>query len=491
MIVKNKEDRIQVELLCLEDFVPKEHLLRKIQNSIDFTRIYDFVEDLYCKNNGRPSVDPVVLIKMVLIQHLYGITSLRKLVEEVQMNCAYRWFLGYLMNENIPHYTTICYAFNHRFKENVVNLIFNWVLNEINDVGYLEPEVVFVDGTHIKANANIKKVVKKQIPIAAKHYENELFAEINNDRENHGKKPFDDKNAPKTKEKTVNESTTDPESGVFHKGEHKKCLAYEAHTACDKRGYIMGVHVTEGNVHDSVAFDDLYKELCENHPKINTIVADSAYNTPYIAKTVLENDQKLLVPYRRPMTKKDFFKKYDFVYDELFDCIICPNNEILKYSTTNRDGYQEFKSNPQACAKCKFLNKCTESKNHQKLYTLHIWNNFLEKLADIRYNLHFKELYALRKQTIERVFADAKEKHAMRFTQFRGLARVKNWVKLKFVAMNLKKMAIHKWKQEISTQFSLKSYNFLVFSIFFDLSCKKPDLVPSKSGFFFSLNNQV
>ncbi len=77
MLVKNKKDDKQVEFICLEDFVPSDHLLRKIENAIDFTHIYSFVEDLYCKNNGRPSIDPVVLIKMVLIQHLFAIPSLR------------------------------------------------------------------------------------------------------------------------------------------------------------------------------------------------------------------------------------------------------------------------------------------------------------------------------------------------------------------------------------------------------------------------------
>ncbi|WMJ21806.1 IS1182 family transposase [Paludicola sp. MB14-C6] len=446
MLVKAKKDRTQVEFLCLEEFIPAEHLLRKIDSAVDFCHIYDFVEDLYCKDNGRPSIDPVVLIKMVLIQHLYGISSLRKLVEEVQMNCAYRWFLGYLMTEQIPHFTTISYAFKHRFNENTIACIFNWILNEINDMGYLDPEVVFVDGTHIKANANIKKVVKKSIPVAAKHYEKQLMDEINKDREEHKKKPFDDTKPPKIEEKIINESTTDPESGVFHKGEHKKCLAYEAHTACDKKGYIVDVHVTAGNVHDSVAFDDLYDKLKENHPEIQTIVADSAYNTPYIAKRLIDDGKDLLVPYRRPMTKQGFFKKYDFSYDEYFDCVVCPNNKVLHYSTTNREGYKEFKSNPNDCKICGFRYKCTESKEFQKQYTVHVWHEYLEQVSDIRYAIKYKDLYAQRKETIERVFADAKEKYAMRYTPYRGLAQVTNWVRLKFACMNLKKLAIHKWR---------------------------------------------
>lgn len=110
-------------------------------------------------------------------------------------------------------------------------------MDEINNAGYLAPEAVFVDGTHIKANANIKKAVKRAVPQAAKIYSEQLMEEINQDREDHGKKPFDGPQDPE--EKTITESTTDPESGVFHKGEHKKCFAYTAMTACDRNGYVM------------------------------------------------------------------------------------------------------------------------------------------------------------------------------------------------------------------------------------------------------------
>ena len=148
---------------------------------MDFTHIYDLVEDLYCADNGRPSVDPVVLFKMVLIQHLYGIPSLRRTVEEINMNIAYRWFLGYLLNEPVPHFATISYNFRHRFSEDTIEKVFTWILFEAQKSGYLSPEVVFMDGTHIKANANINKKMKKGIPSAAKAYEEQLMREINED----------------------------------------------------------------------------------------------------------------------------------------------------------------------------------------------------------------------------------------------------------------------------------------------------------------------
>lgn len=459
MLNKDKIERSQVEFFSIDDFVPQDHLLRKIDSVLDFTKIYDFVSGLYCSNNGRPSIDPIVLFKMVLIQHIYGITSLRKTAEEVKMNVAYRWFLGYLMNEQTPHFSTISYNFKHRFTEDTIEKIFYWILSEIEKANLLSPEAVFIDGTHIKANANIKKKIKKAIPTAAKIYEEKLLEEINEDRENNNKKPFDKKD--KKEEKIINESTTDPESGVFHKGEHKKCFAYEAHTGCDKNGYIMGVTITAGNIHDSVAFDELYDNLTEHFKEIETVVADAGYKTPWICKRIIDDGRVPSLPYKRPMGNSNFMKTYSYVYDEYYDCVICPQNQVLKYTTTNRDGYKEFKSNPEYCKKCEKINECTRSKNHQKVVTKHIWMKYLELAEDYRHTKKYKDLYEMRKETIERVFADAKEKHAMRYTPYRGLAQVSKWVKLKFACMNLKKMALHiKKNHRIFENLSLIEYIF-------------------------------
>ena len=89
MLEKKPKDMSQLELIRIEEFVPKDHLLRKINAAVNFDKIYDLVEDLYCLDNGRPGVDPVVLFKMVLIQHLYGIPSLRKTAEEIRARTAF------------------------------------------------------------------------------------------------------------------------------------------------------------------------------------------------------------------------------------------------------------------------------------------------------------------------------------------------------------------------------------------------------------------
>ena len=458
MIEREIENRSNYELVCIETMVPKGHLLRKIQRAVDFRRIYDFVEDLYCPNNGRPSVDPVVLFKMVLLQHLYGISSLRRTAEEVSLNMAFRWFIGYSFTDKTPHFSTISYNFKHRFTEEVVEQVFCWILDEIAKAGYLSLESVFLDGTHIKANANIKKTIKKEVPVAAKIYKDELMKEINKDREAHGKKPFDDddegEGGNNGKSKEIQSSATDPESGMFHKGEHKRCFAYEAHTVCDKNGFVLHTEITPGNVHDSIAFDSVYDAVTERYPEVKNVVADSAYKTPWICKKILEDHRIPVMPYTRPQGYDLGHKWYEYVYDEHFDCIICPEYRTLAYATTNRDGNREYKSKPYLCEHCQTREQCTKSKTFQKTVTRHVWAEFIDATEEYRYVEKYKKIYERRKETIERCFADAKEKYGMRYTQYRGLTQVSKWVRLKFAAMNLKKLAIWKAKPPVFGQYT-------------------------------------
>lgn len=169
----------------------------------------------------------------------------------------------------------------------------------------MAPDLILVDGTHIKANANPQKQVKAAIPVAAKAYEKQLREEINGDREQHGKNPFDD-DLPggATPVREITQSMIDPESGLLHKGEHKNSFAYSAQAVCDKHNYVLGVEVTPGNLHDSMAFNTLYGKVTKRFPEIAVIAANAAYKTPWICKQILDNGQTPSMPYKRPMTKK-------------------------------------------------------------------------------------------------------------------------------------------------------------------------------------------
>ncbi len=169
--------------------------------------------------------------------------------------------------------------------------------------------------------------------------------------------------------KTRKCSTTDPERGWFRKGEHKNVFAYAIETACDKNGWILGYTINSGNQHDSRTFKGLYDKIKDIG--IEILIADAGYKTPAIAKLLIEDGIKPLLPYKRPMTKDGFFKKYEYVYDEYYDCYICPSNQVLTYRTTNR----EYKSCGTVCAQCPYFSQCTESKDHVKTVTRHIWKS--------------------------------------------------------------------------------------------------------------------
>ena len=103
----NKEKQNELEFVCIEELVPEDHLLRKVDKHIDFSFITDKVRPLYCENNGRPSIDPVVLFKMMFIGYLFGIRSERQLEKEIRVNVAYRWFLGLNLTDSVPDHSTI------------------------------------------------------------------------------------------------------------------------------------------------------------------------------------------------------------------------------------------------------------------------------------------------------------------------------------------------------------------------------------------------
>ncbi len=454
MLEKPKNKRNHMQVVDLEMLVPQDHLLRKIDKLMDFDRIYGFVEHLYSADKGRPAVDPVVLFKIVFIQHLFGIRSLRQTVAEVEVNIAYRWFLGFDLTTKVPHFSTVSYAFATRFPSETFERVFEWVLEEAITRGCVDPSIVFIDATHVKANANRRKYTRKLAKKTARVYDEQLREEINQDRVSRGKKPLKVKRD--DKEVTVTESKTDPECGMFHKGEHKRDFAYTAQVACDKRNFILKSVITPGNVHDSTVFDAVYDPLVERFPEIETIALDAGYKTPWICKRIIDDGRNPSMPYKRPMSKKGFYRPYEYVYDEYYDCVICPHNQVLPYSTTNRNGYREFKSNPMICASCPDLSKCTDSKNHQKVVTKHIWHDYIELAEDFRHTRAGKASYSLRGETIERVFADAKEKHGMRYTLHKGLVRVGNWTKLKFAAMNMKKLALWVFRSPSFPSFSLE-----------------------------------
>ena len=195
--------------------------------------------------------------------------------------------------------------------------------------------------------------------------------------------------------------------------------------------------------------------------ELRKIVMDAGYKTPAIAKKLIDDKIQPVLPYTSPKGKrKEGFYPRDYVYDEYYeyyDCYICPEDEIIKYSTTTREGYREYRSDRNKCSKCKNLDKCTESKNKQKVITRHIWKSYLEECEEYRYTKRGKEEYKRRKETIERTLKTVKEYHGFRYTNEKGKAKKQIKALLTFACLNMKKLA------NMMSRLGRKRPNFLIF----------------------------
>ena len=145
-----------------EELMPQEHFLRDLEQHVDFSFIYEKVENLYSKT-GRNSIDPVVIIKMLLIGYIYGISSERKIEQEIKVNIAFRWFLGIDFDESVPDHSTISQLRRRKFKNsNLFVDIFDEIVRKCIDTGLVTGELLLTDSTHIKANAtdNLRETIE-------------------------------------------------------------------------------------------------------------------------------------------------------------------------------------------------------------------------------------------------------------------------------------------------------------------------------------------
>jgi transposase len=444
MLKRKTTHQSELELVSIETLVPSDHLLRKINKAIDFTFIYDKVEHLYCANNGRPPIDPVMLFKMLLIGYLFGIRSERRLEKEIQVNTAYRWFLGLGLTGQVPDHSVISRNRNERFAgTGVYQEIFDEIVVQAMKRKLIDGKTLYTDSTHLKASANKNKYEKKLVEQSTRSYLAELDADIAREREAHGKKPLNDKNDEPPK-RQIKMSTTDPDSGYMVRDGKPKGFFYLDHRTVDaKHALITDAHVTPGNVHDSVPYlDRLDRQADRFGFDIKHVGADAGYYTAAICKGLSDRNIYGAMPYVRPMGKPGMFNKRDFVYDEYFDCYLCPAGQVLDYSTTNRDGFGEYKSTAAICSQCPQLHECTQSRNHVKVITRHVWEKHKEKIDDQRLTPKGKRIYKRRKETVERSFADAKELHGHRYARLRGIAKVQEQCLMAACAQNIKKIAL-------------------------------------------------
>lgn len=445
MFQSNEQSQSLIEFVSIEDLVPQDHLLRRIDAYIDFGFIRDKTRHLYCENNGRPCIDPVMLFKMLFTGYLFGIRSERRLISEIKVNVAYRWFVGLKLTDPVPHHSTISQNRRRRFNgTDIFQEVFDCVVMQAIDIGMIEGRELFSDSTFLKASANKGKYKVERVAKSVRRYIDELNRAVEKDRAQHGKQPLKEKDISK-EEKEARVSTVDSDSGYMVRDGKPEGFFYLDHRTVDgKFNMITDVFVTPGNVHDSIPYiDRLERQIATFGFNVEQVALDSGYLTTPICHELQAKDIFGVIAHRRFHTKRGLFHKWQYAYNAITDTYTCPAKHILAYATTDRNGYRHYKSNPNICRDCPQLAKCTGSKNTTKVITRHVWEADKETIRENRLSERGKVLYRRRCTTIERSFADAKELHGLRYARMRGLSKVKEQCLMTAIAQNIKKMAMY------------------------------------------------
>ena len=467
MYQKSAPQQLKYEVVLLEDLVPQDHLLRKIDKAIDFSFIDEICRPYYCENNGRPAIEPEKLFRMLFIGYLYGIRSERRLIEEVKVNIAYRWFLGYNLEDKIPDVSVIWQNRLRRYNgSDVPQQIFDNIVRQAMEHGLVGGKILYSDSTHLKADANKNKFIEREVQKETQGYIHALNEAINEDRKLHGKKPlkfngdeqkendedenedyFDDdkgNGGTKVETKKIKESTTDPESGFMHRDGKPQGFFYLDHRTVDaKANIITDVYVTPGNTNDVKPYIGRVKAQIEKFGfDVKAVGLDAGYNVSNICKQLYDMGIRAAMGKRRGCQKKGKFGKYKFTYIKDWDVYICPERNYLEYVTTDRDGYREYKCKNDRCANCPRRQECLTDKQKTKSLRRHIWEDYKDEAYTFTHTEEGKKIYSKRKETIERSFADSKELFGLRYCRMRGLYKASEQCLLTAAVQNMKKIAM-------------------------------------------------
>ena len=445
MFQSRQERQNEIEMVTIEELVPENHLLRKIDQYIDFSFIPEKVKPYYSQDNGRPSLDPLVLFKMMFIGYFYGIRSERELERQIQTNVAYRWFLGLNLTDPVPHHSTISWNRRTRYKDtDIFQEVFDEIVLQAMSHRMVDGRVLYTDSTHLKANANKKKFSKQEVQVETADYIDDLNEAITEDRLNHGKKPLKEQEEVK-KTKEIKISETDPESGYLYRENKPEGFFYLDHRTTDlKYNIITDVHITPGNIHDSKPYlQRLDRQIKRFNLNVEAVGLDAGYLTNPICHGIAQRNIFGVIAHRRYQSRKGFMPKWKYTYDRERDIYLCPEGEALTYATTDRDGYRHYKSDPTKCKECPLLAQCTENRKYQKTITRHVWEDDKDQVRLNRLSNEGKWIYRMRKEKVERSFADSKELHGLRYCRMRGKQNVREQALLTAACQNMKKIALH------------------------------------------------
>ena len=432
---------MQQRMLCvtMENLMPEKHFLRDLDRLIDFDFIYDKVEGMY-SHTGRRSVDPVVIIKMMLLGYLYGIDSERRLEQEVQVNIAFRWFLGIDLDEPVPDHSTFSQLRRRKFNgTSLFENIFEEVVRLCIEKELITGKLLLTDSTHVRANARNDLYDTVTVPDEPSAY----IKRLNERAVQEGLLDENYEERMLVKHKEIKVSQTDPESGYMHRPGKPNGFYYLSHQTCDgENGLITDVFVTPGNVKDSSPHSERIQYQIDKYGfETEAVCADRGYDSSEIHADMLERGIQTYIPRQKANTAEDRFQPSDYLYDESADCFVCPNNQMISYGYYDpRIGGKVYRSKASYCKKCPLREKCITEKSQSK--------RILRKQNQSAYEIQCEqndtpEYFAamrLRQIWCEGNFSHQKANHNLRRVRTRGLGKAAMHCLLSATAFNLKRM---------------------------------------------------
>jgi transposase len=432
--------------LSLDRLVPQDHLLRRIAAAVDFSFVRPLCRPFY-SHTGQPSVDPVVIFKMLLVGYLYGITSERRLAEEVRLHLGYRWFLGYDFDAPTPDHSVLSKA-RARFGSSVFEEFFRQSIELCRQAGLLDEGPVYVDSTLIRAGASIDSLTRRaevaRPPLSVTEYLRRLDEE-----DADAEAPPPDVEPPPSRggrplrPNQERQSRTDPEATLVNRPDFGRHLAYKAHVAvAGRRGQVItaAVATTGAEADEHLLPDVLWQHRRLSKQAVPAAVADAKYGTTLNYLYLEHAGIPAFIPTTRFGNQHTGIwgrEHFQWLPDE--DAFLCPAGERLQRSSnmkgTQRVRYQAPKG---SCAPCPHRTQCAPSGIERSLHRS--WALDLVEAAEERVAspLGTRRLVE-RKTYIEGVFGLAKELHGLRRTRFKGRRRVQIQVWLTAAAMNIKR----------------------------------------------------
>jgi transposase len=438
--------------LSLDRLVPEDHLLRRIAAAVDFSFVRPLCRPYY-SHTGQPSVDPVVIFKMLLIGYLYGITSERRLAREVSLHLAYRWFLGYDFDLPTPDHSVLSKA-RARLGSGVFEAFFRQSIELCRQAGLMEEGPVYVDSTLIRAGASMDSLRRRdelaQPPLSVAEYLRRL------DQESDGTPEDDPPSAPgpptgsapaqPSKPLRPNQelvSRTDPEATLVDRPDFGRHLAYKAHVAVGgRRGQVITAAVATTG---AAADEHLLGEVLWQHRRLSRlgvpeVVADAKYGTTANFLSLGRLGIPTVIPTTRfGNLRKDIWGREHFVWLPEEDAYRCPAGQKLRRAADLQGTRRvQYRAPRGSCAACAFRAQCAPSGRERAIHRS--WaQEFVEAAQDRLATPLGKQRLVERKIYVEGTFGLAKELHGLRQTRFRGRRRVQIQVWLTAAAMNIKK----------------------------------------------------